>query len=254
MSQNASEFAYEDSESAFRVGLRDGLAIGLGYFTISIAFGLYTVSGGLSPLFAILVSLTNLTSSGQFAGISVILAKGGYLELAFTVLLVNLRYILMSLSLSQRVSPRVKTLQRLMMSFGITDEIFAVAIRKTDVGFRYFMGLMILPICGWTGGTSVGALLGSFLPKSVQGAFGILLYAMFIAIVVPPAKKHKVLRIIVLMAAGVSALLYLLPLFSALPSGWKIIISTVFAAAAGATFFPIKEEHIEQADEREVSE
>lgn len=229
----------ETQSSSFKNGLQDGLPIGLGYFTISIAFGLYVVSGGLTPLFAILVSLTNLTSSGQFAGISVILAKGGYIEMAFTVLLVNLRYILMSLSLSQRVSYKVTTVQRMLMSFGVTDEVFAVASRKADVGFHYFLGLMVLPIVGWTGGTTVGAVLGSFLPKSIQGAFGILLYAMFVAIIIPPAKHQKVLRFIILVASAISSLLYLVPFFKPLPVGWKIIISTVLAASLGASLFPI---------------
>ncbi len=227
--------------ASFSSGFQDGLPIGLGYLTISTAFGLYVVSGGLPPLFAIFVSLTNLTSSGQFAGVSVILAKGGYLELAFTVLLVNLRYVLMSLSLSQRLAPQLGTSQRLVMSFGVTDEIFAVAIRKAEVGFHYFLGLMVLPICGWSGGTVFGALLGALLPKSIQGAFGILLYAMFVAIIIPPAKSQKVLRLIIVVAAGASALFYLLPFFRPLSAGWKIIFSTLIAAGLGASLFPVSD-------------
>ena len=232
----------------FRIGIKDGLPIGLGYFTISIAFGIFVVGGGLSPLYAIVISFTNRTSSGQFAGLSVILNHGSYIELIVTVLLVNLRYLLMSFSLSQKISPEIGSLKRMLMSHGVTDEIFAVASRHNSIGFRYFLGLMCLPLLGWTGGTALGAVLGSIFPKSVQAAFGIMLYAMFVAIIIPPAKSQKVLRVIIIIAVLLSTALHLLPYVKTLQAGWKIIISTVFAAGVGATLFPI--EAVENSDER----
>lgn len=227
---------------AFSQCLRDSLPIALGYFTISIAFGLYVVSSGLPPLFAILVSLTNLTSSGQFAGLRVILAGGVYAELILTVLLVNLRYILMALALGQRIPRETGLLRRMCIAFGVTDEIFAVAMRRKRITFPYYLGLTLPPLCGWTGGTATGALLGAVVPLGLKSATGILLYAMFVAIVVPPARERGALRFVVACSGGLSLLLHFLPFTAGLAQSWKIIFSTLAAAALGAFCFPLTAE------------
>ena len=145
-------------------GLRDGLAIGVGYFSVSFTFGILAVNGGLSPLVAGLISLTNMTSAGQFAGLTVILAHGSLVELALTQLVINLRYALMSLSLSQRLGPEFTTRRRMLVAFANTDEIFAVAMGRTaPLTPAYMYGLAALPILGWTGGTVVGAVAGAVL-------------------------------------------------------------------------------------------
>lgn len=230
------------AEQRFAGGIRDGIPIALGYFTISIAFGLYCAQGGIGPLAATLMALTNLSSSGQFGGLNVILAGGALAQLALTVALVNLRYVLMSFSLSQRLAPGTGVLRRLVMAYGVTDEIYALAMAQPVVGFRYFLGLMTLPVLGWSGGTLTGALVGSVLPASLHSAMGVLLYAMFVAIVVPPARASRPVRVVVLVAAVVSSLLVLVPGVRELQQGWRIIIATLAAAAIGARLFPVATE------------
>lgn len=226
-------------EFGFARGVRDGIPIALGYFTISIAFGLYAAQGGIPALSAALLSLTNLSSSGQFAGLTVILAAGAFLQLALTTALVNLRYLLMSFSLSQRIDPGLGIVRRMVMAYGVTDEIYAVAMSHPRVGFRYFTGLMGLPIAGWTAGTLTGALVGEILPASLHSAMGVLLYAMFIAIVAPVAARQRSVLAVVGVAAAVSILLAFGPYVSDWQVGWRIIIATLVASAFGATAFPV---------------
>jgi len=229
----------------FTAGIKAGLPIGLGYFAVSIAIGMYWAQGKLPPLSSAVFSLTNMSSTGQFAGTTIIAAQGGLVELAVTTALVNLRYLLMSTSLSQRLTstnPRpVGSLKRMVMALGVTDEIYAINIGRTHVGFAHYLGSMILPILGWVSGTLVGAFVGEALPKAVENAAGILLYAMFIAIVMPPFKQSSQVKIVVAIAAGTSVALAFAPVVSQLSPGWHIIIATLVAAGLGATFFPHQE-------------
>ncbi|MCI6583817.1 MAG: AzlC family ABC transporter permease [Mobiluncus porci] len=233
-------------KSEFAAGLEGGIPIALGYFAVSIAIGLYWAQGGLPPLTSAVFSATSLSSTGQFAGITIIASRGGLVELAFTTLLVNLRYLLMSTSLSQKLTATnpepVGTARRLVMALGVTDEIYAINIGRPRVTFWHFLGSMILPIAGWTAGTLVGAYVGHALPTSVQNAAGILLFAMFIAIVVPPFQKSTRVRVVVAIAAAISLGLAFAPVVSELSSGWRIIIVTLAAAGLGATFFPYSPE------------
>lgn len=224
--------------TTFTLGSRLSVPVALGYFVISFAFGLYWTQGGLPPVASAVMSATNLSSSGQFAGLNVILEAGGVLELVLTTMLVNLRYVLMSFSLGQRLDPAIGTLRRLAIGYGITDEIFALAMTRRVVRFRFFMGLTVLPVLGWTGGTLVGALVGDVLPPSVQSAAGILLYAMFIAIVLPPSRGSRAVQVVVATAAVAGVLLAVaLP---GLAPGWRIIVAAVAASAVGATLFPVE--------------
>lgn len=226
----------------FFLGLRDGFPIALGYVPVSFAFGLLAVRGGLPPWIATLISLTNLTSAGQFAGTNLILAGASLLEITFTTFLINLRYLLMSLSLGQKLAPDLTLGQRCLMAFGITDETFAVAsVERSEITFLYMLGLIVGPYLGWGTGTLLGGIVCTFLPASLQKALGITLYAMFIAIVVPPAKKSRTISIIIAVAVGVSSALTWLPGLRLLSEGWRITIATVVACLFGATFFPRKE-------------
>ena len=183
------------------------------------------------------MSATNLSSSGQFAGVAVV-AGGTLMELAMTTLLVNLRYLLMSMSLSQRLAPGTSTLGRLVVAYGVTDEIFAVELGHRVVRARYAAGLMALPILGWTSGTVVGAVAGEVLPESLAGPMGVLLYAMFTATVIPALKRSRPIAIVAAVAAVASALLYYVPATSGIQAGWRIIIATLFASTIGAWLFP----------------
>ena len=223
-------------------GIRDGIPIAVGYFSVSFTFGMMAVQSGISPFHAVLISLLNLTSAGQFAGLTVIVSNASLMEMALTQLVVNIRYALMSVSLSQKLDDSVKMRSRLLIAYGNTDEIFAVASSKPGtVGAKYLYGLILLPVLGWVGGTLAGAVASTLLPGTVISALGVALYGMFIAIVVPPAKEHKEVRTVVLIALLLSCAFYYLPVLRQVSSGFMIIICSVAAAAVGAVLFPLKE-------------
>ena len=224
-------------------GIRAGLPIGLGYFPVSLAFGFFAVSGGLPVWTAVLISLTNLTSAGQFAGTNLIIAGAGYIEIALTTFVINLRYMLMSLSLSQKVDEKVTLFQRMLFAFGITDETFVVASmasKKLKAG--YMLGLIILPVAGWNLGTIVGACVSNLLPLALQNAMGIALYAMFIALIIPAARENIKLLVVILMAVVVMCLFKYVSIFNFISSGFRVIIATAAAAALGALLFPSENE------------
>lgn len=224
----------------YTAGLRDGFAIGVGYFSVSFTFGILAVQGGLSALTAGLISFTNLTSAGQFAGLTVILAHGSLVELALTQLVINLRYALMSLSLGQRFGAAFTTPHRMAIAFANTDEIFAVAMnRSATLTPAYMYGLATLPIVGWTAGTLTGAFASNFLSSALQSALGVALYSMFIAIVMPPMQKLKPVRIVVTIAVVCSCILAWSPLKHLVSGGFAIVLCTLVAAGLGAWLFPI---------------
>ena len=233
----------------FTQGIKDGGAIGIGYFSVSFTFGLTAVSSGLSWWEALLVSMMNMTSAGQFAGITVMAAMGSYIEMAVSQFVINLRYALMSISLSQKVDRRFGTGRKLILGFANTDEIFAVAMsREGEVGSRYFAGLAVLPYLGWTLGTLAGAVCGNILPESVSAALGLAIYGMFIAIVIPAVKKDSRIMKITALAVALSFCLRYIPLFHKISEGFAIIICAVLASAAGAVFFPIEETEQEEME------
>ena len=225
----------------FQKGLRDGIPICLGYFSVSFAFGVTAAQGGLTLLEAVMISLFNLTSAGQKAGLDIIIAGGTLLELALSQLLINARYALMAISLSQKLDKRFTSPYRLTLGFAITDEIFAVASGQKVVGRSYFAGLAILPILGWSGGTLFGALLGGVMPALLQSALGVALYGMFIAIVVPDAKADRHILAVAGIAVACSTLLYYVPLLNTISGGFAVILCTCIAAALGAILFPREE-------------
>lgn len=229
-------------KNEFRCGLKDGVPIALGYFSVSFSFGIMAVSGGLSIFQGALISLTNVTSAGQFAGLQIIVAAGTILEMIMTQFIINLRYALMSLSLSQKLSQDMTLWQRMVVAFANTDEIFAVAMgHAKSLSFPYMVGLELLPICGWVGGTICGATAFGMMPASLSSALNLALYGMFIAIVVPVAKKLRPVLLVVILTMVLSCLLYYVPVFSFVSSGMSIIICTVIASVVGAYLYPIEE-------------
>lgn len=226
----------------FREGLADGIPIGLGYLSVSFSFGIAAVSQGLPWFAATIISMSNLTSAGQVAGLSIIAAAGTLLEMALAQLIINMRYALMSLSLSQKLDAGFTTPHRFLAAFGITDEIFAVSAGKSkDVTPQYMYGLILLPFICWSTGTMLGGIAGSILPEALCSALGIAIYGMFIAIFIPPARKSMGVFVTVVISAGMSCCLEFIPLFDGVSSGFAIIICTLAAAAVGAVFFPRKE-------------
>ena len=233
----------------FRQGLRGGVPIALGYFAVSFTFGMMAVSGGLSPWQATLISLTNLTSAGQFAGLDIILAAGSYWEMALTQLVINLRYCLMSFSLSQKLKRNIPWGHRMAVAFGVTDEIFGVsAAREGRLSPWYNYGAMCVAIPGWTLGTLAGAISGGLLPDFLVSALSVAIYGMFLAVIIPPAREEKSVLFTVILAVLASLAFTYLPVLSGLGSGWSIIIITVAVSAVAAWLFPRKEEGEEKTE------
>ena len=227
----------------FRQGLRHGIPIGLGYLSVSFAFGMQAVNSGLSAMQAVLISMTNLTSAGQVAAVPLIIANAPMIEMIMTQLTINLRYALMSLSLTRKLDETMTTGRRMFFSFANTDEIFAVASGQPGkVGKDYLFGLMVMPWIGWTLGTLLGAVAGTLLPEFVRNALGIVLYGMFLAIILPPAREKKPVRTVIIIAVALSLCFHYLPGLKEVSAGFTIIICAVTAAALGAWLFPVKEE------------
>ena len=235
--------AEERSHLTFCRGLRDGLPICLGYLSVAFTFGMVVVEVGLPPWVAVLISMTCFTGTGQFAGIALIVSGGMYVEMLVTTFIINIRYMLMSLSLSQKIEKRMNGIERALLSFGNTDEVFAVAMQQEGkVGARYLSGLMLTPYLGWTLGTLLGATVTGFLPLAIRSALGIAIYGMFISIIIPPARKMKSIAIVILISVAISCLFYWTPVLNQLSNGWVIIICAVVASAFAAWKFPIKED------------
>lgn len=228
--------------SEFKRGFMAGIPIALGYFAVSFTFGIVAVSGGLSWWEAVLISALNLTSAGQFAGLNIMLAGGTLVEMALSQFVINLRYALMSMSLSQKADKSINLPLRCFFSYFHTDEIFAVASGEKSFSKVFFSGLIITPFLGWTLGTLCGAIGGNILPDIVCNALGIALYGMFIAIFIPAAKQSSKVMWVVIIAVVLSSCFYYIPGLNKISSGFSIIICAVAAAALGAVLFPVEVE------------
>ena len=227
----------------YRRGFGRGIPVGVGYFSVSFGFGAMAAVQGIRALDAALISLTNLTSAGQFAGLMLIVAGTTLWELILTQLVINSRYALMGLALSQKMGERVGFFQRLIVAFFNTDEIFALAMAEQGpLTTPFMLGLGTAPMIGWTLGTLTGALAGSVLPENIRVALGVMLYGMFIAIVVPPARKEKPVLAAVVLALVLSCAFAWVPGLRDVSSGVAIVICTVAAAAVCAGLFPVDEE------------
>lgn len=226
--------------SLFKKGIVHGLPICFGYFSVAFAFGIFSVGNRLTPLEAVLISMTNLTSAGQLAGVPIIAGGGTLIELAVSQLIINLRYSLMSLSLSQKLDGSMTLPHRLLIAFANTDEVFAVASsQKGAIGKIYLYGLILTPYIGWTSGTLIGAVAGNILPSIVTNSLGIAIYGMFTAIVLPEAKRSRPVLLCVLFSTVFSCAFYFIPLLRTVPSGFTIILCAVTAAAALAVVRPV---------------
>ena len=225
----------------FQNGVQDGLPICLGYFSVSFAFGIAAMQAGLPAWGPILTSLTSFTGTGQFVGVNLMAAGTACFEIAFTVLIINMRYLLMSLSLSQKIPVSFTLLQRMVIAFGNTDEIYAVVMQQArPLTFSYMVGIILCSFTGWCAGTLLGTFASAALPISVRSALGIALYAMFIAIIIPPIKRSKPIRNVVMLSIIMSCGFHFLPLFDGLSSGWIIIICGIIASALGAYLYPME--------------
>lgn len=220
--------------SLFLKGLKDGIPIAVSYLSVSFAFGIFAVGKGLLPVEALLLSMTNLTSAGQLSAVPIIAGGGSLIELGFLQLVINLRYSLMSASLSQRLERGIGLPHRFLLSFGVTDEVFAVAYTQPKgLTPRYLYGLILMPYLGWSAGTILGALAGNLLPPLLLSALGMAIYGMFLAIVLPVVKKNTATALCVLFALVLRCAMYYIPALQVIPDGFSIILS---AASMSALF------------------
>lgn len=223
-------------------GLKAGIPIALGYLSVSFTFGIIAISYGLSWWQALIISMTTVTSAGQFAGIGIMLHPGQYFQMLISQITINIRYSFMSISVGQKADERFTGLSRWILGFMMTDEIFAVATQEESVSRSFFAGLATLPYLGWSVGTLLGAILGSILPDRLMSALSLAIYGMFVAIVVPEMKKSRPVLFVVALAMLLSCAFHYIPFFSSISSGITITIVAISAAVVGAILFPVDEE------------
>ena len=222
------------NKSWFAKGMRDAIPIALGYLAVSFTLGIAAKNAGFTPFQA---------SAGEFAGFTLIAAGGGYLEVAILILITNARYLLMSCALSQKLPPDTPMIQRLLLSYDVTDELFGISVAVPGkLNPYYSFGAYTVALPGWAFGTLFGTLMGSILPANIVSALSVGLYGMFLAIIIPPARKNKILAGVVLISMGASFAFTKLPVVHTLSTGTRTILLTILIAGGAAILFPINEE------------
>lgn len=233
----------ESNMSCFKRGLKDGIPIATGYFVVAFTLGIPAKNAGFSALQALIASMVNNASAGEYALFTLVAASASYLEVALMTLVANARYLLMSCALSQKFSPQTPLLHRALVAFDVTDEIFGISIaQKGWLNPWYNYGAMAVAIPGWALGTFFGVIMGNVLPIRAVSALSVSLYGMFLAIIIPPARKSKVVCGVVAISFLLSYLANALPFLAAISTGTKTIILTVAISLAAAILFPVKEE------------
>ncbi|MCI8402843.1 MAG: AzlC family ABC transporter permease [Lachnospiraceae bacterium] len=231
----------KENKASFQQGLKAGIPIGMGYFAVSFTLGITARNAGLTPWQAMIMSLTMHASAGQFAAINVIAASAGFLEMAVTSLIVNLRYLLLSSSLSQKIGSKTAFFHRFPIAFYVTDEIFGISAACPGyVNPFYVYGAALVAAPSWEIGTFIGASVGNILPASIANAMNVALYGMFLAIIIPPAKKDKFIACLVVLSMTASLICSILPGIRAVSDGFRIIILTVIIAGVAAWLHPVE--------------
>ena len=229
--------------SDFRDGVRDAVPIFLGYIAVSFAFGIESSKIGMTVFQSAMTSLLNVTSAGQFSALDIIEKNGSFLELAVLQFIINLRYMLMSAALSQKLDPKVSILHRLGISYGVTDEVFGVSVlKKGGLYPMYSYGLITLSVFGWVLGTVLGAIAGQIMPQRLISCLGLAIYGMFIAIIIPDTREDKNVRMVVAFSMILSTVFAFAPFLNCISSGFRSIIITVLVAACAAVIAPVREE------------
>lgn len=237
------------TNSKLLTGILHGLPISLGYFWVAFAYGVISTQLGFSPLIPLSISLSNYTGTGQFVGTNLIALGSLYSQIIFAMFIINIRYSLMSILISQKLDPNFKIWQRLIIAFGVTDENFAVAIKqKEPLTFSYLVGLMLCAYIGWVSGTLLGALMGNIFPAVLLNSFGIALYAMFVAIIIPATSSSKPIALLVLISIIFSLTFYFTPFLKKLEEGWVLIIGSIVCTTAVALLFPHQKEEAESGN------
>lgn len=243
MSKGEYSLKLAENKSAFKLGFKDGVPIGLAYFAVSFSLGIAAKNAGLTAVQGFIVSTLCTASAGEYVGFAMIAASASLAETAITTLITNARYILMSCALSQRIDPKMPFYHRFIMAHYVTDELFGIAVaRKGFVNPWYSYGAILFAAPCWSVGTFLGVIAGNLLPLRLVSAFSITLYGMFLAIIIPPCKKDKAVFMAVAASFALSALASYLPVFADISSGTKTIFLTLAISSAAAYFFPVKED------------
>ncbi len=243
------------NKHAFTNGLRDGVPIALGYFAVAFSLGIVAKKAGLSPVQGFLSSLLNHASAGEYAEFTVILANAPYIEMAFVILVTNIRYLLMSCALSQKFDADTSLGHRFLVGFGITDEIFGISIGRIGTLNPYYnYGAMAIALPAWSLGTALGIIAGNILPASVVSALSVALYGMFIAIIIPASKSDKIVGGVVIASFLASFAVSKITLLDHLSDSMKISLLTVIIAGIAAVLFPIKEDDTSVKPDKEEAE
>ena len=230
-------------KKVLREGFRDGIPIGLGYLAVSFSLGVAARNAGLSAFQGFLVSLLNNASAGEYAGFTVIAANGAYFEIFLMTLIANARYLLMSCALSQKISPDTPLIHRILVGYDVTDEIFGITIARPGMLDPFYSyGAILIAAPSWAGGTALGVIAGNLLPARAVSALSVALFGMFLAVIIPPARKNRVIALFVLISFAASFAATYLPLISRLSGGTRTIILTVLISAVAAILFPVNEE------------
>ena len=227
----------------WKKGVKDGIPIALGYMAVSFTFGIIAKQSGLNPFEAVFLSITNFTSAGQFAGLTLIATSAAFLEIALIQLIINSRYFLMSAALSQKIDQRTPLIHRMLMAAGISDEVFGLSMTvQGKLNPYYTYGIISMAMPGWALGTLLGVVSGNILPPRMVSALSIALYGMLLAVIIPPAKGNKMLTVLIIISMVASLLFATLPILNTISSGVKIILLTIVIAGIAAILFPVKEE------------
>ncbi len=233
----------KDTKQWYRRGIKDGIPIALGYFVVSFTLGIAAKQIGLTALQATIISFTNNASAGEKIAFDVIAADSGFIAMAIATLTTNMRYLLMSCALSQKISPKTPFFHRFLIAYDVTDEIFGISVSRPGyLNPFYSYGAMTVALPGWALGTGLGVICGNIMPGRLLTALSVALYGMFIAVVVPPTKGNKVLRVIVPLSMIASAIFAFAPYLREIDSGYRTIILTIVIAFIAAILFPVKEE------------
>lgn len=222
----------------FRLGMKNGIPIGLGYFAVAFSLGILASNAGMSVLQGILTSLLCNASAGESAGFIAIKEAVPYFQIILITIVANARYLLMSFALSQKISPKEKLLNRIGLGYYLTDEFFALAISQDGyVDPKYIYGAVCFAAPCWALGTGLGIVMGNILPVKIVSALSVALYGMFLAIIVPPAKKDKAIALLIIISFASS---YILSRYTTISSSLITIILTIVVSSLGALIFPRK--------------
>ncbi len=233
----------QTAPSPFREGIRDGIPIALGYFAVSFTLGIAARNAGLNAFQGFLASILNLASAGEYAGFALIALSAPYWEVALVTAITNARYLLMSAALSQKFSPKATLLQRLSVGYAVTDEIFGITMaRPGALEPRYNYGAMAVAMPAWAVGTALGVVVGNILPLRAVSALSVALYGMFLAVIIPPARKSRVVAGLVGLSFAASYAAGVLPVVSGWSEGTRVILLTLLLAGGAAALFPVREE------------